>query len=135
MAWEVPAPDKKGKPPSGTSQPAPTTSLPPGVSTGLKEGVKAAEKQAVERIAEGQKVFTQMQCFTCHANGGNIIDPSKPIKGVKFVEKYPEDSKLTEVIRQGVPGTAMPGYGKERLSDDQMAALVAYIRSLTTEQE
>lgn len=135
MAWEVPAPDSKGKPPSGTTKPSPTTSLPPSVNTGLKEGVAAAAKQSAEKVAEGQKVFTQMQCFTCHANGGNIIDPSKPIKGAKFLEKYPEDSQLAEVIRKGVPGTAMPGYGKEKLNDEQMAALVAYIRSLTAEQE
>lgn len=134
MAWEVPA-KSKGKPPSSTTKPSPSTSLPPSVSTGLKEGVDAAAKQAAEKVAEGQKVFTQMQCFTCHANGGNIIAPSKPIKGAKFLEKYPEDGQMAQVIRSGVPGTAMPGYAKEKLSDEQLAALVAYVRSLTAGQE
>lgn len=132
MPWEVPA-GSQGKPPSG--KPSPTTSLPPSVSTGLKDGVETAAKQSAEKVAEGQKVFTQMQCFTCHANGGNIIDQSKPIKGAKFLEKYPEDSQLGQVIRKGVPGTAMPGYAKERLTDEQLAALVAYVRSLTQGQE
>lgn len=133
MAWEVPA-EGKGKQPSSTTKPSPG-SLPPSVSTGLKEGVDAAAKQATEKVAEGQRVFTQMQCFTCHANGGNIIDPSKPIKGARFIEKYPEDSQMAQVIRKGVPGTAMPGYAKERLNDEQLAALVAYVRSLTAGQE
>jgi mono/diheme cytochrome c family protein len=72
-----------------------------------------------------------MQCFTCHANGDNLINPAKPIKGTNFLAKYPEDAQIAQLIRRGVPGTAMPAYAKERMSDDQLYALIAYVRSLT----
>jgi len=72
-----------------------------------------------------------MQCFTCHTNGENIIDPSKPIKGADFLKKYPDDAQIAEIVRKGRPGTAMPGYDKQRLTDEQLSSLIAYVRSLT----
>jgi mono/diheme cytochrome c family protein len=95
---------------------------PPAVATGLSPSAK---------IAEGHKVFMALQCFTCHVDGGNIINPTKPIRGQDFLKKYPDDNQIAELIRHGVPGTAMPAYDKDRLSDDQMPLLIAYIRSLT----
>ncbi len=79
-------------------------------------------------------MFTQMQCFSCHTNGENVINPSKPIKGADFLKKYPEDAQIAQIIRRGVAGTAMPAYAKDRLTDDQLSALIAYVRSLTPQQ-
>jgi len=98
----------------------------PAVRTGLNNGVTSATQ-----IADGQKVFQDMQCFTCHTNGANLIDPSKPIKGEGFLKKYPEDSQIVSIIRSGRAGTAMPAYDKQRLNDEQLSNLIAYIRSLT----
>jgi mono/diheme cytochrome c family protein len=86
-----------------------------------------------EQIAKGNKVFDEMQCFTCHADGGNVINPSKPIKGGEFLKKYSDDSQIADVIRRGVPGTAMPAYAGNRLTDDDLGAMIVYIRSLTSE--
>jgi mono/diheme cytochrome c family protein len=113
MPDEVDAPGKK-EPPSA----APTTGFTPTAST-------------PEQIAKGKKVFDEMMCFTCHAEGGNVINPSKPIKGPEFVKKYPDDRQVADVIRHGVPGTAMPAYAGNRLSDTDLGAMVVYIRSLT----
>ena len=110
---------------------APSANLPPAVTSGLKQGAVTASKQAATQIADGQKVFQQMQCFTCHANGENLIDPSKPIKGAGFRAKYPDDARIADLIRQGRSGTAMPAYNKQRLSDEQLSDLIAYVRSLT----
>ena len=94
----------------------------PAVGAGLSPSAK---------IAEGHQVFMSLQCFTCHVDGGNVINPSKPIKGQDFLAKYPGDDQMAAIIRHGAPGTAMPAYDKDRLSDDQLSNLIAYIRSLT----
>jgi mono/diheme cytochrome c family protein len=146
MPWEIPG---AGGSPSA-SAPENVSPTPPAVVSGIKKGVTKAEQQeptttaqepaaakqaaGPEKIAEGQKVFQQMQCFTCHLNGENLIDPSKPLKGEGFRKKYPEDSQIEDLIRKGRPGTAMPAYNKQRLSDAQMSSLIAYIRSLTPQQ-
>lgn len=130
MPWEVPTS-------SGTPSASAPPQLTPALSSGLKNAVSNAAKQvpSAEVIAEGKKTFEQMQCFSCHVNGGNVIDPAKPIKGANFINKYPEDAQMAKIIRQGVPGTAMPAYAPDRLSDDRLSGLIAYIRSLTPPEE
>ena len=39
------------------------------------------------------------------------------------------DEEMTETIKNGKKGTAMPAFG-DKLSDDQIKSLIAYIRSL-----
>lgn len=131
MPYEVPVADTSPSA-SGPTPPTGAAPLPPRITSGLKQGVSSAPSP--EQIAEGEKVFTQMQCFTCHVNGQNVIDPSKPIKGPGFRKKYPEDAQIAQIIRHGVPGTAMPAYNNARLSDDQLTALIVYVRSLTPQQ-
>ena len=106
----------------------------PGAATPQATSTPAIAKAELgqgAKIAEGHKVFMAMQCFTCHIDGGNLVNPAKPIKGQAFLKKYPEDSQIINIIRHGIAGTAMPAYGPDRLSDDQAALLVAYVRSLT----
>ncbi len=146
MPWEVPkssdaSPTGNKAPntiPSTGSQSTPSSSanpLPSSTTAALKQAIDASKQPASpEKIAEGKAGFTQMQCFTCHINGDNIIDRSKPLRGANFQKKYPEDAQIAALVRRGVPGTAMPGYAKERLSDEQLSAIIAYIRSLTPQQ-
>ncbi len=115
MPQEVDAPKKKEPPPSSTQS-----------TTGY-----IAVPSTPELVAKGKKVFEEMMCFTCHADGGNVINPNKPIKGPDFLKKYPEDGQIAGVIRHGVPGTAMPAYAANRMTDPDLSAMVAYIRSLT----
>ena len=131
MPYEVPTSDSAST--KGPGKTSPSNPLPPSTISGLKQGVNAAGKTAAtpEKIADGEKLFTKMQCFTCHANGENLINPAKPIKGEGFLKKYPEDAQIAQIVRRGLPGTAMPAYGTEKLSDDQLSALIAYVRSLT----
>jgi len=135
MPWEVPTAPGGGSATKAPETLPPTNPLPPATTAGLKQAIGAAKQPpSPERIAEGQKQFTQMQCFTCHANGENLINPAKPIKGAGFLAKYPEDAQILQLIRRGVPGTAMPAYAKDRIGDDQLYALIAFIRSLTPQQ-
>ncbi len=130
MPYEVPTLPKESnkKPGTTTTTPGANNQVP------LRPPITAGHGTTAGAIAEGKKVFSDMQCSTCHINGGNVIVPSKPIKGAEFLKKFPEDQQIANVIRQGVPGTAMPGFDKDRLSDDQLTTLVAYIRSLTPQQ-
>jgi mono/diheme cytochrome c family protein len=108
------------------------TSLIAGVTLAL--AVAAMLANAQESNGDGQKggvVFEKMQCFTCHPGGGNLINPSRPLKGKAFNKKFPEDGRITDIIRNGNPGTAMPAYSTDRLSDPDLNDLIAYIRSLT----
>lgn len=78
----------------------------------------------------GSKLFTKLNCVLCHAEGGNLQNPEKPLVGSRFLKKYPADKTLESAIRKGFPREGMPAYGKDQLSDREMVDLIAYIRSL-----
>jgi cytochrome c oxidase cbb3-type subunit 3 len=70
------------------------------------------------------------QCSMCHGIDGkgfaglktpNFTDPK--------VQASLTDKEITATIKNGRKGTEMPGFGG-RLHDDQIQALVTYIRSL-----
>lgn len=79
----------------------------------------------------GKQIFTAQTCGMCHVNGGNMICPDKPLKGIGFEKKYPKDSMIADVIRRGVQGTSMDSFGKDKLPDSDLKDVIAYIRSLT----
>ncbi len=74
---------------------------------------------------EGKAVF-ERQCAACHPNGSSGIGPK--LFGATFEKRYPGDAELSKVIRQGI-GT-MPGYKSDQLSDDQLAKMIEYLRSI-----
>lgn len=76
----------------------------------------------------GQEVFDR-SCSGCHKNGGNSFN-SKILKGPGFTSKYPDDTSLINLIRNGVKGTPMPAYNTTSLSNEDMKSLIPYIRSL-----
>lgn len=75
--------------------------------------------------------FVKGSCWGCHARGENAINGDKPLKGILFAKKYPEDGRLAAAIRAGFPNKGMPRFPKERLSDADLALIIKYIRSLT----
>jgi mono/diheme cytochrome c family protein len=74
-------------------------------------------------------------CAGCHADGGNDLMPSKPIKGASFGRQYADDSKLEKTIRKGFPASGMPEFGAERINQAEMKNLILYIRSFTRKSE
>jgi mono/diheme cytochrome c family protein len=82
-------------------------------------------------ITRGKVIFDKNTCNVCHENGGNTINKNKPIKGSAFQKRFPSDDALSKLIRQGVKGTSMPAFGKDKIGDVAMIDLIAYIRSLT----
>ena len=74
-------------------------------------------------------------CESCHVGGENALNPSKPLKGAWFASNFPSDAKIFATIRNGIPKTVMSPFSKERLSDQQVNDIIAYIRTLTPPQK
>ncbi len=73
---------------------------------------------------QGERVY-QANCITCHGLEGDQV------RGVDFgkglFRRATSDEDLVRIIRDGVPGTAMP---PNKLSPVQLANTVTYLRSL-----
>ena len=76
-------------------------------------------------IEQGRRLFLPT-CGSAYCHGPNGSDGSAPaLRGRTFTV-----DRLTQVISDGIPGTPMPGFKKDH-SDQQIRALVAYVRSLS----
>jgi len=58
------------------------------------------------------------------------MSPTKPLRGAGFRNRFSTDGALASLIRTGVKGTSMDAFRKDRLSDDQLSDIIAYIRTL-----
>lgn len=79
----------------------------------------------------GTKIFSAMTCDICHLNGGNMQNPDRPLKGAGFQKRFPDDASLGQLIRKGISDKGMPAFGRDRMSDQDLADVIAYVRSLT----
>ncbi len=82
-------------------------------------------------VKRGKTLFTDMQCAICHTDGGNNLNPERPLKGPKFLKRLPDDKSLAQAIRQGVPAKGMPAFGKDKMSDQDLENVMSYVRSLS----
>jgi len=72
----------------------------------------------------------KQKCAMCHGVDGKGYAALKtPDFTDAKVQASLTDKEITEVIKKGKPGTAMPAFG-EKLSEDQIKSLVTYLRSL-----
>ena len=89
-------------------------------------------------LAVGEKLFKQT-CAICHGMEGQGIDKlGKPIVGNEFVALH-SDADLVEFLIEGRPAThpdnergvdMPPRGGNPGLTDDDIASIVAYARTL-----
>ena len=90
----------------------------------------------------GAALYVRYGCINCHGpNGlGGVPNPESedkvvpPLSGADFFEEFNTDAKITDYIRSGsvlgkAPIVSMPHWGGI-ISDAQMQALVAYIKTL-----
>src|SRR5262245_14375420 len=77
-------------------------------------------------IAEGKKIFAS-QCALCHGTDGS--GGTGPSLRVRVLRHAPDDTALLDVIREGIPGTAMPSF-VWALGERSMRQAVAYVRWL-----
>ncbi len=115
------------------------------LQAGLPE-VKDATPVPVPReqgaAVAGAALYERYGCINCHGPSGlggvpNPLSEDKtipPLSGQEFREEFNTDEKITEMIRSGSvigkpPITSMPHWGGI-ISDDDLDALVAYIKTL-----
>jgi len=86
-------------------------------------------------IEQGRDLYRQ-NCTECHGIDGNASGPAAGAltpRPANFHEERPTQAHAMQVLREGIPGTAMPTW-REKLSDAQREAVVAYISSLYERQ-
>jgi cytochrome c oxidase cbb3-type subunit 3 len=71
-------------------------------------------------------------CAGCHGLDGRGSDKAVNISGSDKI-RHLSDAQLSDIISNGVPGTAMPAF--HNLSERQIRAAVAYLRSLQGKTE
>ena len=119
------------------------------LSMSLDETAEALEKAKREPsgtivtlslMAEGKRVYHRA-CVSCHGHAGDGKGPAaryqdpKPRDFTTGDYKFrstvsgviPTDEDIARTVREGVPGTAMPAWGR-KLSPYQLRAVVAYIK-------
>ena len=86
---------------------------------------------ALAQPAEQGKAVYDKHCTACHgANAGaGERAPAIVIAGATTLRGERSDAQILTIIRDGIPGTAMPAWGA-RLSADEIAKLGAYIHAL-----
>jgi cytochrome c oxidase cbb3-type subunit 3 len=77
-------------------------------------------------IAEGQQLFTQMNCVGCHSHGGGGMGPALMDDEWRYGSRI---DQIATTIAEGRPN-GMPSW-RGKLTDDQIWKLAAYVRSLS----
>ncbi|MBN1565654.1 MAG: c-type cytochrome [Anaerolineae bacterium] len=80
-----------------------------------------------EAIAQGEWLFS-VTCTQCHGSAGYGTPLAPALNSQQFLSNTP-DAAMQQIISLGVPGTVMPAWGG-RFSEQDIASLVAYLRSL-----
>jgi cytochrome c oxidase cbb3-type subunit 3 len=80
-------------------------------------------------MAQGQRLYAQMNCVGCHANGGGGMGP--PLIDGKWRYGGDPDS-IFETIVSGRPN-GMPGF-RARLDDAQVWQLVTFVRAMSGQE-
>jgi cytochrome c oxidase cbb3-type subunit 3 len=78
------------------------------------------------QLSQGQTLYANFNCNTCHAHGGGDIGP--PLNDSKWIYGF-EPQQVFASIVDGRP-KGMPAFGS-RLNENQVWELVAYARSLS----
>ncbi len=103
-------------------------------------------KPTPELIAQGKKVFEEMQCGECHGSGGrgdgpasetqvddfgNKIPPANFTRGV--FKSGPRPGDIFRTFMTGLSGTPMPSFGDSFSSPDDGWALTYFVLSLSAD--
>jgi len=77
-------------------------------------------------IAEGQFLYTQMNCVGCHSHGGGGMGPALMDDEWRYGGRI---DQIATSIAEGRPN-GMPSW-RSKLTDDQIWKIAAYVRSLS----
>ncbi len=76
-------------------------------------------------IDAGAKVFAS-NCDACHPKANAGVGPA--LHGKAFAAQFPDDAAIRAIVRSGRDG--MPAFPPANLSDADLNAVIAYLRSL-----
>jgi mono/diheme cytochrome c family protein len=97
------------------------------VESGRRADALAAYRTAL--VTSGQQLFG-LNCASCHGTNGQGVD-APALNSQQFLTSV-SDEQMHGIVAGGVPGTEMPAWWDEYggpLTDQQIAAVVAYVRS------
>jgi cytochrome c oxidase cbb3-type subunit III len=92
----------------------------------LTGGVLLAQHNTAQDIDDGARVFRNT-CANCHGPDGNEVAGIDLGRGI--FRRAKTDQELVQIIRSGVPGTAMPASDMPVAQAEQ---IVAYLRSVAS---
>ncbi len=76
-------------------------------------------------VSTGFRAFYAERCAGCHGDEGRY-GPARPLNAGIYLASIPEDALFT-IVRDGIPGTRMPGFGGSSVtgvSDEQIRAFI-----------
>ena len=89
----------------------------------------ALASEAHAQVVAGRQLYA-LNCASCHGERGQGVD-APALNSQQFLQSV-SDEQMHGIIAGGIPGSAMPAWLDEYggpLTDQQIAAVVAYIRS------
>jgi mono/diheme cytochrome c family protein len=105
------------------------------VLSGLMLGATVACAAGNEALSRGKGLYFQY-CSACHGRVGlsntplgKVLEPPPRKLADPVAMARIDDERVFKVIKDGKPGTAMPGWGR-LLNDRQIREVAAYVRSL-----
>lgn len=98
---------------------------PPAQPAQASGGVAPAGSTAVPDLAAAKAKFDQT-CGGCHPGGQAGVGPA--LHGAQFASRMSSDEAIIKQVRNG--GRVMPAFPPQQLSDDDLKAIISYIRSL-----
>lgn len=88
-----------------------------------------ADSGVAGNVEQGKALYDK-NCTACHgANAGAGDRAPAIVSGATSMRGQRSDAQIVAIIRNGIPGTAMPAWGT-RLSNDDLMKLGAYIHAL-----
>ena len=105
---------------------APDTIFPGGGRPAPLDARAAAYEGNAYAIAQGQQLFTWMNCVGCHSHGGGGMGPPLMDDQWRYGGRI---DQIASTIAEGRPN-GMPAW-RRKLTQDQIWALAAYVRSLS----
>lgn len=96
----------------------------------LHESV-GAQPPSAQLVQQGSALFL-LNCAPCHGEAGDGKGPTAATllpRPANFKLKQPNTPYVLEVLRDGIPGTAMPSW-KELISEPDRQALAQFVQSL-----
>ncbi|WP_286132565.1 c-type cytochrome [Leptolyngbya sp. O-77] len=89
------------------------------------------QKALASDLARGAQLFSA-NCAVCHLGGGNSIMSIKTLKKdalEKFLAGYGPNHNENAIVKQVTYGKGMMPAFKNRLTEDQIADIAAYVQS------